>query len=177
MHEWGDKWFKKYGKQFDEAIRVLEERIRKWAYCGVCGKEKYGTYRDEYLTLWDGGIRQILTPYKCWVIGHSKWAKFLWYIDNHIIPYKKTKYGWLWGGLANLNGKLGIIKLVHKWQAKRINKAFQVTCKEFPELVDELVSDVDCYEMIVPCKYGNVDGAKIHSKYWKTITDFKDFEL
>ena len=177
MHFWGDKWFKEHGNDFYTAIDRLEKRIRKWVHCGVYGKEKYGTYRDEYLTMWDGGIRQILTPYKGWVIGHTKWAKFLWYIDNHLIPSKKTKFGWIWVGLSNLNYKIGLVKLVHKWQASRINKAFQVTCKEFPELIDELICDIDCYELIKPCKWGDVDGTKIHNKYWKTIDKFEDFEL
>lgn len=177
MHFWGDKWFKEHGNDFYTAIDRLEKRIRKWAHCGVYGKEKYGCYRDEYLTLWDGGIRQILTPYKCCIIGHSKRAKFLHIIDTHLIPGTKTRYGRRWYGLADFNEKLGLIKLVHKWQASRINKAFQVTCKEFPELIDELICDVDCYKMIVPCKYGTVDGTAIHNKYWKTIDKFEDFEL
>lgn len=177
MHYWGDEWFKEHGNDFYTAIDRLEKRIRKWAHCGVYGMEKYGAYRDEYLTMWDGGIRQILTPYKGWVIGHTWWAKFLWYIDNHLIPCEKTKFGWLWVGLSNLNYKIGLVKLVHKWQESRINKAFQVTCKEFPELIDELICDVDCYEMIKPCKWGNVDGTAIHNKYWKTIDKFEDFGL
>lgn len=177
MHYWGDKWFKEHDGQLNEAINILTYRVRKWAHCGFSTKEKYGSMRTDFVMLWDGGIRQILTPYKGWVIGHTWWAKFLWYIDNHLIPYKKTKYGWLWVGLANLNWAIGLTKLVHKWQAKRINKAFQVTCKEFPELIDELICDVDCYEIIKPCKWGDVDGTKIHNKYWKTIDKFEDFEL
>lgn len=177
MHRWGDGWFRKYGDEFDEAIRVLEKRIREWAHCGICGKEKWGCYQDDFLTLWDGGLRYIFTPYKGYVIGDTKLAKFLHRLDTHIIPGKKTMLGRLWYGLANLNEKLGLVKLVHKWQAKRINKAFQVTCKEYPHFIDELVSDVCCYEMIKPCKWGDVDGTKIHSKYWKTIDKFEDFVL
>ena len=170
MHEWGDDWFKKYGTEFNRAITVLEKRIRKWAHAGVCGKEKWGCYRDEYLTLWNGGLRYLLTPYRGWVIGHSKWATFLWYIDTHLLPIKKIKYGWYWVGIADLNRVLGLTKLYHKFQERRINKAFQVTCKEYPHFIDELISDVDCYKLIKPCKWGDIDGEAIHKKYWKVVS-------
>ena len=56
MHFWGDEWFKKYGDDLYEAIKKLEYRMRKWGHVKVYGKEKFGTYRDEYLTFWNGGI-------------------------------------------------------------------------------------------------------------------------
>lgn len=170
MHYWGDEWFQKYGNEFYKAITVLEKRIRKWAHAGVCGKEKWGCYRDEYLTLWDGGLRYLLTSYKGWAIGNSWWANFLWHIDTRLIPAKKTQYGWHWVGLADLNRKIGLVKLYRRFQEKRINKAFQVTCQEYPHFIDELISDVDCYELIKPCKWGDIDGEEIHRRHWKTLT-------
>ena len=170
MHYWGDDWFKKHGKEFYNAIGALEYRIRKWAFCGVYGKEKYGTYRDEYFRMWDGGLCQILFGYR--VTYQNNWfMKLINHIDMYLIPVKKTKWGWIRRGLTHLNWKIGLTKLVHKWQAKQINKAFQITCKEYPDVVDELIVDVDCYELIKPCKWGDVDGTKIHNKYWKTVNE------
>lgn len=172
MHFWGDEWFKEHGSNLYSAIEAVEERMRKWAKVAVCGKEKYGTYRDEYLRMWDGGIFQILFGYK---ISHKKWYENLLYkIDHNLIPIKKTQFGWYKVGLSNFNNMIGLTKLVWKWQAKMINKSFQITCKEYPDVVDELIVCADCYEMIKPCKWGNIDGEAIHKKYWKPLKKDKD---
>lgn len=167
MHYWRDEWFQKYGPELYGAIEVLENRIRKWAKCGVCGKEKYGTYRDEYFRMWDGGLYEIFFGYRAWP-GDGFWQNLLWKIDNYLVPVK-TRFGWSHKGLADFNRWIGLTKMVHKWQVRMVNKAFQVTCKEHPDIIDELVSDTDCYEMIKPCKWGNVDGQTIHDKYWKKL--------
>lgn len=165
MHIWGDEWFIEHGKQLYEAIDVLEMRLRKWARVGVYGKEKYGTYRDECFQMWDGSITQIFFGYRA-TYHLNIISKIMWYIDYYLIPTKKTKFGWLKKGLANFNNWIGLTKLVNKWQAKMVNKTFQVTCKEYPDIVDELISDVDCYKLIKPCKWGDIDGEEIHKKYW-----------
>lgn len=165
---WGDEWFKKHGNQLYNAIDMLEYRIRKWAKCGVCGKEKFGTYRSEYFRMWDGSLCQILFGYKyCY---NKKFEKIIFTIDNYFFPIKKTKFGWYKAGLANFNRAIGLVKLVNKWQARMLNKAVQITCKEYPDVVGELLMDVDFYKVIKPCKWGNIDGQKIHDKYWKTIS-------
>ncbi len=169
MHYWGDEWFQQYGDQLYEAIELLGRRMRKWAKVGVCKKEKWGAMRTDFLTFWDGGLSQIFFGYGCWW-GGSWIEKFVHFIDHSLIPYKKTKYGWLRVGLADFNGLIGLRKLVNKWQVRMINKAFQVTCREYPDIIDELVSDVDCYNCIKPCKWGDVDGEAIHRKYWKSLT-------
>lgn len=168
MHTWGDEWFKKYGNQLYNAIDTLEYRIRKWAKCGVYGKEKYGTYRDDYFRMWNGEISTILFGYKLFR-GESWFELLIWRIDYYLIPIKKTQFGWRRVGLSDFNRSIGLVKLVNKWQAKRLNKAVQITCKEFPDVVDELLSDVCFYKCIKPCKWGNIDGEKIHDKYWKVI--------
>lgn len=168
MHYWGDEWFKKYGETFYKAIDVFEDRIRKWAKCGVYGKEKYGTYRDEYFRMWDGSISTILFGYKLFH-GGNWFEKLIWKIDNYLIPIKKTQFGWYKVGLANFNRAIGLVKLVNKWQARMLNKAAQITCKEFPEVMDELLMDICFYEFIKPCKWGDIDGEEIHKKYWKTL--------
>lgn len=172
MHYWGDDWFKEHGDNLHAAIDKFEERIRKWAKCGVCGKEKYGTYRDDFFTMWDGSWTEIFFGYKC---VYRKWyERIVLWLDYRMIPIRKTKYGWLKAGLADFNRKIGIVKLVQKWQEKMLNKAAQITCKEYPDVVDELLMDICFYECIKPCKWGNIDGKKIHNKYWKTVEPKKE---
>ena len=168
MHYWGDDWFKEHGDNLYSAINAVEKRIRKWARMGVCGKEKFGMYRTDFLTFWGGGLAQIFCGYRAWY-GDSWWTKLLFKIDHSLIPTKKTKFGWLKVGLANFNRLIGLTKLVNKWQARQLNKAFQVTCKEYPDVIDELVAETDCYKCIKPCKWGNVDGELIHIKYWTPL--------
>lgn len=168
MHQWGDSWFKQNDKAFNEAIHTLEHRIWKWAKVSVWGKEKYGTYRDEYLQLWDGGLSQIFFGYKAF--RESRMENLMYRFDHRLIPIKRAKFGWCRVGFCTLTYMLGIQWLVHRWQKAKINKAFQITCKEYPQFVDELICDVDCYELIKPCKWGNVDGTKIHQKYWTELT-------
>lgn len=168
MHCWGDEWFKKYGNQLYNAIDMLEYRIKKWAKCRVYGKEKYGTYRDEYFSMWNGELSTIFFGYKLFH-GSNWYENLMWKIDNYLIPVKKTKFGWYKVGLANFNRAIGLVKLVNKWQVKQLNKAVQITCKEYPDVVGELLMDVCFYKCIKPCKWGDVDGEEIHKKYWKTL--------
>lgn len=168
MHYWGDDWFKEHGDNLYSAINAVEKRIHKWARMGVCGKEKFGMYRTDFLTFWNGGLAQIFCGYRAWY-GGSWWTKLWFKIDHSLIPIKKTKFGWLKVGLSNFNRMIGLVKLVNKWQARMLNKAFQVTCKEYPDVIDELVADTDCYKCIKPCKWGNVDGELIHNKYWTPL--------
>lgn len=168
MHCWGDEWFNQHGDSLYMAIEAVEKRIRKWAKAGVCGKEKWGCYRDDFLTFWDGGIAQIFFGYRA-TYQRNPISRIMWKIDHALIPVKKTEFGWYKVGLANFNRWIGLTNLVNKWQANMVNKAFQVTCREYPDVVDELVSDTDCYEMIKPCKWGDIDGVEIHRKYWKSV--------
>ena len=147
MHFWGDEWFQKYGKEFDNAIYELNTGLRK-LHIFVCGKEKYGTFRTDFFCLWAGS----------WLFWNGNWR-----FDGPKILYKLDRIGkWL-------NHKLGIVKLVQAWQKRGVNKLFQRVCKEHPDLVDELIMSTDCYDFIKPGKYGDIDGEKIHNKYWKRL--------
>lgn len=160
MHFWGDKWFEKYGDDLYEAIKKLEYRMRKYGHVKVCGKEKFGTYRDEYLRFWNGGI------YGYKIVNIPHWV----YVINHgLIKGKETKFGRITYGLCDLTRVIGLTKLVHKFQARGINKAFQITLKEYPHLLDELTSCIDCYECIKPCRWGDVDGVEIHNRHWTKL--------
>lgn len=190
MHYWGDEWFEANGNDLYHAISFIEKRLRKFGI-GVCGKEKYGTYRDEYLQFWNGGLYQILFGYRAFIgpFGLNKYPRFKQFMQVlHTFIYNKVDYAtpkipkdtpWedyhtyfekrIWLGLIHINKKIGLTKLVNKFQAYQFNKTFQLACKKWPNIIDELISDIDGYEMIKPCKWGDVDGTEIHNKYWTTI--------
>lgn len=201
MHYWGDEWFEKYGDELYTAINEIERGLRKY-HIGVCGKEKYGTYRDDFLTFWDGTIYKALFGYRAHIgTFHTKGLyRYKWFVNfidkiHHYIYFridlgipqkldKKKEDGspfysvhesaeilakhW-WPGMRTINRKLGLTGLVQKRMARNLNKVFQEVCAKHPDIVDELICDVDCYELIKPCKWGNIDGIAIHKKYWKSL--------
>lgn len=182
MHYWGDKWFQEHGDHLYSAILELDKKL--WKYkIGCLTKEKYGTRREDMLKLWDGGWYTIIYgprfSYRPW--KYYKWKpfrklvegihSFVYWLDHSIVPGTKTKYGRLRKGLADFHRWLGIVAVVNSWQAKKYNKAFQLTCKKYPDVIDELVMDAEGYKMIKPCKWGDIDGQVIHNKYWKTLSD------
>lgn len=164
MHEWGDEWFQEHGQNLYDAIDFIEKRLRKAGIC-VYGKEKWGCWVDEYLKLWDGSLSPIFFG---WHLFYNTWYLRLFRkIDYFLIPYKKTKFGWLKFGVAEINKWLGLVDLVCKWQANQYNKAIQLACKKWPDVTEELIVDTEGYQMVKPCKWGDVDGELIHRKYWK----------
>ena len=184
MHIWGDEWFKKHGDNLYNAIEFIHKYSRKH-HAPIYGKEKWGSFRTEIIGFWNGSIHQILFGYRCY-LGRIRDYKskfinkcvdlfygFINILDRRLIPIKKTKFGYLYAGISNLNRKIGLVKLVNKYQANIINKTFQLACKKYPDVIDEIISDVDCYKCTKPCKYGDVDGIKIHNKYWKALKENK----
>lgn len=196
MHNWGDNWFNEHGEHLYAAINEIESYLRRH-HIGICGKEKWGCYRDEYLRFWDGGIYQILFGYREFP-GHSHHKglyRFEWFskfisamhrfirykIDDGMPDYKSGESfaTWYersyskrrWKGLCHYMEKTRLYSYIINQQKKHYNYAFQLACKKYPDVTDELISDVDGYEMIKPCKYGNIDGVEIHNRYWKTIGD------
>jgi|ERR1035441_1738761 hypothetical protein len=150
MHQWGDCWFEKYGSNLYFAIDEFEHICRKYGGIKIYGKEKYGTYRDEYLRLWDGGL-------------HSMIYKSLVRIENNFIYWRLDPI------LRFIFTYTGILKLIHSYQASVYNYGMQKMCKKFPDIVNELVSDLDGYKMVKPGIFGKVDGKEIHEKYWTTL--------
>lgn len=53
MHIWGDEWFLEWGDELNDAIRELNIRLNK-CHITVAGKEKYGCYRTDFFSLWNG---------------------------------------------------------------------------------------------------------------------------
>lgn len=166
MHFWEDDWFKKNGDDLYNAIDFIETYLRKHGI-GVCGKEKYGTYRDEFLHFWDGGLYTAIFGYRCYIGTFNKYPKWLENIVNkihHFIYFTLDRCV-----IRPFTNFTKIHKLVFNYQAKHYNKAFQLACKKWPNVTDELIVMVNGYQLIKPCKWGNVDGEEIHKKYWKSI--------
>ena len=151
-HYWNDDWFEKNGEDLGEAISYCISFWRRWGRIGSHGKEKYGTFRDSPY-LWDGGIWSLFYPGYVWV-KPGFWS-FIYYKFDHYFTKPFTR----WTGLY----RLGIW-----YQAQIYNYAIQKMCKKFPEIIDEIVADLDGYEMVKPGIFGKIDGKEIHNKYWKT---------
>lgn len=188
MHYWGDSWFEQNGDDLYAAIYFIETNLPKYGI-SVCGKEKWGCYRDDFLHFWDGGLYTILFGHRCHIgtWNFRKYPKLQNFINKiHSFIYFKLDVGIineiqgetlsenaerykkrLWKGLQYYSKKIGLLKLVNKFQAYGYNKTFQLACKKWPNVIDELISDINGYKMIKPCKWGNIDGEKIHDKYWK----------
>lgn len=195
MHNWGDNWFNEHGKHLHGAISEIESYLHRH-HIGICGKEKWGCYRDEYLRFWNGGIYQILFGYRMYVGPryHRYLYKYRWLgriiykihcfiyfkIDQGDIPiivgesleeYHSRYNNRKWKGLCHYIRKTRLYRYIIKQQEKHYNYAFQLACKKYPDVIDELISDIDGYEMVKPCKYGDVSGVEIHNKYWKVCND------
>lgn len=147
MHVWGDDWFKEHGHNFYRAIDEVRE-ICRTVRIGCNFKEKYGSLRENTF-FWDGGFHSLIWP------GHySIRNKFIAYRFDPVLSFV-TKY-------------TGIHFIGLQIQKTTYNYAFQSVCKRYPKLIDELVSDLDHYELVKPGIFGDVCGTTIHKKYWKT---------
>jgi hypothetical protein len=151
-HMWGDPWFKEHGNKLNEAISYCMDTWLRYGRIGSHGKEKYGTFRD-HPYFWNGGIHGLIWP------GYYS-------IRNRFLYFKLDRYI-----IKPLFYHTGITYLGNKWQAMVYNYAVQKMCKKYPEITDELVADLDGYELVRPGIFGPVCGTTIHKKYWKTYND------
>ena len=200
MHYWGDEWFQKHGSHLYDAIAYIEKNLRKRGI-SVAGKEKYGTYRDEYLRVWDGGLYSVLFGGRMY-IGPYRHSKFKWIAKLqdwfHCFIYWRIDRGWTRKMMNETDFEKqqkmfrerfidkdenwithGLQEKViqTKWYKRYIerrkddyNRVFQEACKLWPDVVDELICDIDGWQMIKPGKWGDIDGAAIHNKYWMPMT-------
>ena len=191
MHYWGDEWFQKYGDELYKAIDEIEREMRKYRI-RVYGKEKWGCYVPEYLGFWDCGLYELLFGYRAYIgtYNYKGLYKYTWFvnfidaihkfinftIDQGTPRYKKDEpfesfskryEKRIWKGLCYYMNQIGITKLIQKWQASKVNRAYQIVCKKHPNIVDELTCDgYTPFEMIKPCKYGPLNGEEIEKKFW-----------
>lgn len=149
FHHWGDKDFD--WEALNNAIDYCMIFWTKWGRIGTHGKEKYGTFRD-HVYFFNGSIYSLIYPGRVYI--KKGWHFWYFYIDCYIF--------------CNFFRYTGLLKLVRWYQAQIYNYAIQKMCKKYPHITDELVSDLDEYEMIKPGIFGKIDGKTIHNKYWKT---------
>ena len=148
-HYWGDSWFQKHGNDHGKAIRYIMNTWRRYGRIGSHGKEKYGTFRDHayfYRGWW--AIHELVKP---GYVSH-RWPKF----------YKIDLF------LGKIVRFLRLYKPIQWWQFQVYNYAIQRACKKYPEIIDELVADLDYCELVKPGIFGKIDGKTIHDKYWTT---------
>lgn len=149
MHVWGDEFFKKHGKDLNDAIDYCQTVWTRYGRIGSSGsKEKWGTFRhnvDFYYAYWP--IHELLKP----GYHYYRYGRRLMILENYlgyIVRFLRLDY------------------VVRKWQAVVYNYAIQKVCRKYPEIIDELVVDSDYPELIKPGIFGKVDGQVIHNKYW-----------
>jgi hypothetical protein len=123
---------------------------RVYGRIGSHGKEKYGTFRD-HPYFWDGGLHHLIWP------GYV-------YIQNRFIAYKLDRYV-----IQPITKYTGLHKLGLLWQATVYNYAIQKMCKKYPEIVDELVSHLDGYQMVKLGIFGKICGTTIHNRTWTRL--------
>lgn len=108
------------------------------------------SFRDQ-VYFWNGGLHGLLYPGYVWIKYPFLYFKVDRYIVNPITKY--TGIHWL--GL--------------KYQAFIYNLGIQLACKKYPNIIDELVSHLDGYELVKPGLFGKVCGKTIHDKYWEQL--------
>jgi hypothetical protein len=150
-HHWGDKWFEEHGHKLDKSISYCCLIWRTYGRIGTHGKEKYGTFRDQlypYRAYW--AVHELLKP------GHAyyRWGKKIMKADI---------------ALGCVIRFLRLDRLITKYQALIYNYAIQQACKRYPEITDEIVSDLEGYEWVRPGIFGPVCGKTIHEKYWTRV--------
>lgn len=146
-HMWGDDfdW-----KALGESITYCMRFWKRYGRIGSHGKEKYGTFRDSPY-FWDGGIWSLFWPGYVW-IKPGFWH-FVYFKMDHHFTRPLTKY-------------TGLHKLGLWYQSQVYNYAIQKMCKKYPHITDEIVGDLDGYELVKPGIFGKINGVEIHNKYW-----------
>jgi hypothetical protein len=147
MHKWGDDW--PHWDNLYKAIAEIIHIVTVYGRIGSHGKEKWGHFRDQ-LWMWDGTLTSLLYPGYVRIMS-PRW--FYWYVDQPII--RRILY------------YSGISRLIMLYQAVIFNYAIQRACKKYPEIIDELVRDLDWYRAVKPGIFGKVCGTTIHKKYWR----------
>lgn len=151
FHVWGDEWFKKNGNDLNQAIDYCCHVWTTYGRIGTHGKEKYGTFRDQlypYVARWP--IHELVKP------GHVYYRFPKWMMKIEI-------------RLGNLVRFFKLHCLIQRYQRIVYNYAIQQACKKYPNVIDELVADLDGGKWIRPGILGPIDGTKIHQKYWKQL--------
>jgi len=125
MHSWGDKNFDWEG--LDEAITMIDKKLRFWRVGILQSKEKFGTCRI-YCKLGWNSLHDITHP------GHAfyRYPKWLKYIDIY--------------GFSNIIPLLNYLVVpIHRWA---YHNAYKLACEKYPHLVEEICCMADYGELI-----------------------------
>lgn len=127
-HEWGDTDFD--WDALNEASWYLHKRCRQFARLGIWTKEKYGTLRVSttcaYFTEYDFIYHWFYPGY-----AYYRWPKwFRIYID------------WPTGKLMR---KIGVIKLLQKYQTAILSYFWKRAAKNWPHISEEILDEYDIY--------------------------------
>lgn len=119
-------------------------RNGKPVWCGNTFRDHVYFYRGQW------PVHELVKP------GHVgyRWSRFFMHIENFLG--------------RKIVQKLRLYKPVQWYQSLAYNYFIQQACKKWPNIVDELVRDLDGYELIKPGLFGKVCGKTIHKKYWIT---------
>jgi len=128
-HEWGDKWFIKNGSKLNEAMDIISTDCPF-----TMMKEKYGTIRYEYTSLWllseyEGLIFQLLYG-GCMYRYHRIFPDWL----NRRIRVVDT---WL----SRLVGVFGLHRYLNRKRKDRFDNALLKVMTKYPELAKEVTMD------------------------------------
>lgn len=140
-HDWSDDDFD--WKSLNKAINTIHKLCVRYGRIGIHSKEKFGTHRCSTY-FFSGHFHDLTHP------GYvaSRYPKWLWKLDIYHSP-KFFKY-------------TGLTWLIRKYQALVYKLVFLYVCTKYLHIVDEIVSDVDGYEIIWR-------GKEIHDKYWRQV--------
>lgn len=178
---WGDRDFDWQG--LDDAISMISRSCTK-AHISIDIKEKYGCIRFSVISFFDGSLTSWIQPGRYNLTVMMRPEENVEYKDDAVIRKKNTANKIINNVIIKPVNKLlslfsavdrfigdNIIPdsfkdMVVEWQKSEINDAFQRACLKHPALVNEIVSEIDCPEIIKPNNICIVDGVTIHNKYW-----------
>lgn len=156
-HMWGDSWFEEHGDDLYTAIRWIMNKWKKWGRIGSHGKEKWGSFRAHpYPYVGYSPLFELFYPGYVSYYRMQQWifsSQIIW-LDKYVLRYV---FRWL-----------GLSKLICRYQRYVFNAVIQTAVKKWPEIEDELLSDLELYEWLSPGIWGKLD-AKIKYKYWREL--------
>ena len=138
-HDWSEKDFD--WDSLHKGIRTIWWWCTRIGRIGVHSKEKYGTHRMSTY-LWSGSLFGLTHP----GYVYNQYPQWLWNFDCSVIRpfFCKLKFP---------------IRIVRKWQVFVLRTVFHYVLGKYPHIAHELVSDVDCYNLIK-------GGKEIHIGVW-----------
>jgi len=85
-------------------------------------------------------------------------------IRDFINPCKMYKHSKFW-----IMTTLPLEHLIFKWQAYIYNRGIQLACIKFPNVTDEILSDLQHYGLIKNGPGTTAGGEELHGRYWRKI--------